>query len=86
MHDSMEGVGCVEVHIFERDRSFMRDDLLASGMTERDGTFSIDWVAKQMDFWDDSVQVYAKFAGTENYKPSKSEVYKMKVLWYAKRK
>ena|GEM_PF-68800 len=86
MHDSMEGVGCVEVHIFERDRSFMRDDLLASGMTESDGTFSIDWVAKQMDFWDDSVQVYAKFAGTENYKPSKSEVYKMKVLWYAKRK
>ncbi|MHA1542378.1 MAG: hypothetical protein ACTSQH_05335 [Candidatus Hodarchaeales archaeon] len=64
----------------------MRDDLIALGMTENDGTFSIDWVARQMDNLDDSVEIYAKFAGTKNYKSSKSDVYKIRVPWYAKRK
>ena len=86
MSDSSKGVSCVKIEIFEEDPSFMRDDLIALGMTENDGTFAIDWVARQMDNLDDSVEVYAKFAGSENYRPSKSDVYKMRVLWYAKRK
>ena len=85
-HDTVEGVGCAEIHIFEKDRSFMRDDLLVSGATNNDGTFAIDWVAKQKDFWDDKIQVYASFKGTENYKPSKSVVQNSKVRWYVKRK
>jgi uncharacterized protein YegP (UPF0339 family) len=85
-HDTVEGVGCAEVHIMERDRSFLRDDMLVSGATNNDGSFAIDWVAKQRDFWDDSVEVYASFKGTENYNPSKSEVKQMKILWYATRK
>ena len=64
----------------------MRDDLIALGMTENDGTFAIYWVARKMDYLDDSAEIYAKFAGTDNYRASKSEVYKMRVLWYAKRK
>ena len=79
-----EAVGCVMVHIFEEDRSFLRDDLLAFDQTNPDGTFSIKWTAKQKDFWDDKIQVYAKFVGTENYLPSKSKVHKMRVLWYAR--
>ena len=86
MSDSGEGIGCVAVHIFERDRSFLRDDLLAFGPTKPDGTFAIDWIAKQRDFWDDKVQVYAHFVGTPNYTASKSKVYPMRVLWYARRK
>ena len=86
MHDSMEGVGCVKIEIYEEDPSFMRDDRIALGMTENDGSFVIDWVARQMDYLDDAVEIYAKFAGTENYRSSKSEVYKIRVLWYAKRK
>ena len=85
-HDTVEGIGCAEVHIFDRDRSFMRDDLLVSGATNNDGTYTIDWVAKQKDFWDDKIQVYASFKGTENYKPSKSDVHQMQVRWFAKRK
>ena len=85
-HDAVESVGCAEIFIFEKDRSFMRDDLLVSGATNNDGTFAIDWIAKQKDFWDDKIQVYARFKGTENYKPSKSDVSQMKVLWVAKRK
>jgi len=83
---SGEGIGCVTVHVFERDRSFLRDDLLAHGSTEPDGTFAINWTAKQKDFWDDKIQVYTKFVGTENYASAKSDVHKMQVLWYAKRK
>ena len=83
---SGEAIGCVTAHIFEHDRSFLRDDFLASGQTNPDGTFSIEWVAKQRDFWDDKVQVYAKFIGTDNYMPAKSEIHKMQVLWYAKPK
>ena len=82
----MEGIGCAEIYIMERDRSFLRDDLLVSGATNNDGTFSINWEAKQRDFWDNKIQVYANFKGTENYKPAKSDIHHMKVLWYAKRK
>ena len=86
VHDTVEGVGCAEIYIMEEDRSFLRDDLLVSGATNNDGTFAIDWVAKQKDFWDNKLQVYAKFKGTKNYRPSKSEVQKMKVIWYARKK
>ncbi|MCW4022840.1 MAG: DUF1508 domain-containing protein [archaeon] len=83
-HDTDEGVGCAQVYIYEHDRSFMRDDFLASGTTDNDGAFSIDWVAKQKDFWDDKVQVYAMFRGAEHYNPSKSDIKHVRVLWFAK--
>jgi len=84
VHDTVEGIGCAEIDIFEHDRSFMSDDHLASGATNNDGSFGIDWVAKQKDFWDDKIHVIARFKGTENYKPAKSDIKKMRVLWYAK--
>ena len=86
IHDTVEGIGCAEIYIYERDRSFLRDDLLVSGATNNDGTFAINWTAKQKDFWDDKIQVYASFKGTENYKPSKSDVKHSKILRYAKKK
>ena len=84
VHDTVEGIGCADIDIFEQDRSFMRDDLLASGATNNDGTFGIDWVAKQKDFWDDTIEAYARFKGTQNYKPAKSDIKKMRVIWFAK--
>ena len=86
VHDTVEGVGCAEISIMEKDRSFLRDDFLVSGATNNDGTFAIDWVAKQKDFWDNKIQVYAEFKGTANYRRSKSDVQQMKVIWHAKRK
>ena len=85
-HDTVEGVGCAEIEIMEKDRSFLRDDLLVSGATNNDGTFSINWVGKQRDFWDDKIQVYAKFKGTENYGPAISDVRQMRVCCFAKKK
>ncbi len=86
VHDTVEGVGCAEIVIMEKDRSFLRDDFLVSGATNNDGAFAIDWVAKQKDFWDNKLQIYAEFKGTENYRRSKSEVQNMKVIWHARRK
>jgi len=86
VHDTVEGIGCAEIYIYEKDRSFLRDDLLVSGATNNDGTYAINWTAKQRDFWDDKIQVYASFKGTENYKPAKSDVKHSKVLWHAKKK
>ncbi|MCJ7721662.1 YegP family protein, partial [Candidatus Bathyarchaeota archaeon] len=65
-----KGVGGAEIGIYEKDRSFMGNDLLVLGMTNKEGAFNIDWKAKQQDLWDDSVEVYARFAGTEKHKPS----------------
>jgi len=59
--------------IFER--SYMKDDHIASGKTRSDGTFSIEWKVQKMDWWDDTVEVYAMFEGTASYKPSRSKQY-----------
>jgi len=84
--DLGKGVGNAEIGIYERDRSFMGDDVLVSGMTNKDGTFSIDWKAKQQDWWDDSVEVYARFEGNEKHNPSHTDTYRIRVLFYLKKK
>jgi uncharacterized protein YegP (UPF0339 family) len=65
------------IEIYESDRSFMKDDLLASGETRRDGSFNIDWEAKKMDWWDDTVEAYARWKepGSRRLIPIHSETY-----------
>jgi uncharacterized protein YegP (UPF0339 family) len=84
--DSSKGVGDAKIDIYERDRSFMGDDVLVSGMTNNDGNFKIDWKAKQQDWWDDSVEVYARFEGDKKYNPSQTDTYRIRVLFYLKKK
>jgi uncharacterized protein YegP (UPF0339 family) len=84
--DTGKGVGGAEIGICERDRSFMGDDVLVSGMTDKDGTFRIEWKAKQQDWWDDSVEVYARFGGNEKHNPSQTDTYKIRVLFYLRKK
>lgn len=55
-----KGIANTQIKIFDKDRSFMKDDLMASGTTRDDGNFEIDWVAKEMDWFDYTVEVYAK--------------------------
>jgi uncharacterized protein YegP (UPF0339 family) len=81
-----KGIEKATINIWERDRSFMGDKVLTSGVTDKEGSFNINWKAKQQDWWDDTVELYAKFKGTENYKPARSANYRIKVLWYAKQK
>ena len=68
-----KGIDNAEIEIYESDRSFMKDDYMASGKTGEDGSFSIDWEAKPMDWWDNTVEVYARFKGTKNIQPSKTK-------------
>jgi len=84
--DAGKGIGDAKIDIYERDRSFMGDDVIISGMTNKDGTFKIDWKAKQQDWWDDSVEVYSRFEGNEKHNPSHTDTYKIRVLFYLKKK
>jgi len=85
-NDACKALGNVEIGIYEKDRSFMGDDLFVAGKTNKDGDFKIDWKAKQQDWWDDSVEVYARFTGDEKYKPSQTGIYRIRVLVHLKRK
>ena len=80
------GIREAKINIWENDRSFMPDSLLISGETDKNGSFKIDWKATQQDWWDDTVEIYAKFNGIKNCKPVRSANYRIKVLWYAKKK
>jgi uncharacterized protein YegP (UPF0339 family) len=74
-----KGIAGATIVIYESDRSFMKDDYLAIGETLEDGTFSINWEAKEMDWWDDTVEVYAAFRGAGILKPSKTKKHIIKV-------
>ena len=66
------GNGITEVHIdiFESDGVLQKETRLASGTTNIMGEFKIEWVVEKMDWWDNSVEVYAKFNGLSSLKPS----------------
>jgi uncharacterized protein YegP (UPF0339 family) len=68
-----DGVDKAEVTIYESDGALLKDEHLVSGNTDILGEFNIDWVAKKMDWWDNSVEIYAKFEGASFLKPSCSK-------------
>ncbi|MFX0094081.1 MAG: hypothetical protein ACFFBD_20250 [Candidatus Hodarchaeota archaeon] len=68
-----DGVVKAIINIYESDGPLLKDAYLASGNTNIMGEFNIDWVAKKMDWWDNSVEVYAKFEGVSSLKPSYSK-------------
>jgi hypothetical protein len=57
----------------------MKDDFMASGSTEEDGSFKIDWTAKEMDWWDNTVEAYVKFKGSASHKPVRSRIYVIRI-------
>jgi len=77
--DTGEGVARAKIDIYESDKSFMKDDYMASGNTRSNGAFNIEWRAKKMDWWDNTVEVYAKFEGAASLKPSRSNQYSLVV-------
>ena len=79
--EGKKGVSNEAIGLYESDRSFMMDDLLASGKTEDDGSFKIDWRAKKMDWWDDTVEVYARYRekGSRRLIPIHSQNFVIKI-------
>jgi len=69
------GISGAKIIICEHDRSFLNDDHIATGITQEDGTFAITWRAQEMDWWDDSVEVYAKYEGSDTYLPTRSKIF-----------
>ena len=67
---SGDGVTKAHISIFESDGALLKETCLASGITNIIGEFKIEWVAEKMDWWDNSVEVYAKFKGISSLKPS----------------
>jgi len=64
------GISGAIIEIYDSDVD--RDDLIAEGITGPDGRFEILWTAKQMDPWDTTIEVYAKYGGSAYYEPSRS--------------
>jgi uncharacterized protein YegP (UPF0339 family) len=76
------GVSNAKIALYDSDRAFLKDDLMAWGLTRADGSFQIRWRVKDMDsFIDripnvfDTVEVYAKFSGSSSFQPAKSKQY-----------
>jgi uncharacterized protein YegP (UPF0339 family) len=77
--DTGKGIPYAVIDIFEHDRSFLNDEWLSDGGTREDGSFSIDWKARQVDWWESTTEVYARFYKNIHAKPSKSKIYKIKI-------
>lgn len=56
-----------------------RNRLLASGITENDGTFVVEWIARKMNPLRNDLEICAKFEGDDVYKPSTSNHYTINV-------
>jgi uncharacterized protein YegP (UPF0339 family) len=80
MTKSGKGIGKAAIDIVESDRSFMSDKVLVSGGTAEDGSFNIKWKSYQADWWDDTVEIYARFSGSEKHKPVRSANYRIRVV------
>ena len=52
-----------------------RDDVLASGVTQTDGSFTIKWKARKTDAFDNTAEIQAKFEGDEDHRRSVSKQY-----------
>ncbi|RJS79132.1 hypothetical protein CW711_03545 [Candidatus Bathyarchaeota archaeon] len=61
------------IKIMERDIG--REELLASGVTDKNGNFRIEWRAKKMDWRDNTAEIYAKFEGDKDHQRAQSEEY-----------
>ncbi len=75
--DTGEPIANALIKIYDSDVEF--DDLMAQGYTDSNGYFSIRWVAKKMDPFDNTVEVYAKFEGSGRYQASQSTKYTITV-------
>ena len=72
-NDLGQGVVKAKINIFESDGALLKRTHLASGTTDLNGNFNIKWISKKMDWWDNSIEIFANFEGTSTLKSSISE-------------
>jgi uncharacterized protein YegP (UPF0339 family) len=74
-----KGIPYAVIDLFERDRSFFNDEWLGDAGTREDGSFSIDWKVRKVDWWDNTAEIYARFYKHITAQSSKSTIYKIKI-------
>jgi len=67
--DTGNGISGQAIYIYDWD-GVEEDDLLASGRTDSNGYFSIEWIAEDVDINDNKMETYAYYLGSDNYEPS----------------
>lgn len=72
-HANGEGICKAKITIFESDGLLFNETPIANGYTNGLGGFFIDWKVKKMDWWDNSIELYAKFQGETELKQSSSK-------------
>jgi uncharacterized protein YegP (UPF0339 family) len=72
--DNRKGIPYAKIDIHEHDRSLLGDDYLAHGTTDEEGSFSIDWKARSLAWFDNTGKIYARFKGNEQANASKSAI------------
>jgi len=81
LYGNERGQGAVKakISIYESDGALLKETHIASGNTNLNGDFNIKWIAKKMDWWDNSIEIYANFEGTSSLKPSISEKHSISI-------
>jgi len=74
-----KGVPYAVIDLFEKDRSFFNDEWLGDAGTREDGSFSIDWKVRKVDWWDNIAEIYARFYKHITAQSSRSTIYKIKI-------
>ena len=72
-HATGEGIEEAKISIIESDGALLKETTIAQGYTNNLGGFFIDWTIQKMDWWDNSIEIYAKFEGAGNLKSSSSK-------------
>ena len=73
------GIEKAKISIYESDGAVLKETPIASGYSNILGGFRIDWIVKKMDWWDSSIEVFAKFEGELTLKPSSSQKQKFQI-------
>jgi len=66
-------VGYAKINIIEEDGGSY-DDILASTKTNQYGQFSIDWIVKDTDFWDNTLEIFASFSGDNSVQQNRTSI------------
>lgn len=56
------------------------DEILTTATTNSNGMFSSSWYAKNTDFWDSTIEVYAIYEGSYEVQKSKTRIYNLFIV------
>ncbi len=61
------------------DRDIGKDDLLCDTVTDAQGRYRLEWIARKVDFLDDKAELYIKFEGDDEHKFSNTKQFVIEI-------